>query len=213
MKSVVFDMDGVIIKSEKFHRIATTEALKLYGIEREKTPEIKMRGRPLIDSMSAIVDYYKVEDDAQTFLSKRNEIFYKSLSENDIAMPGVLDLIKELKKRNIKLALGTSATRDLADFTIKKLKLEDSFSAVATVDDVLEGKPAPDIYLKAAELLNTEPLNCIAIEDADLGIQAAKSAGMTVVGFKSPESYGETLEQADYVINSFEDFNFKWLGD
>ncbi|MFH1240054.1 MAG: HAD family phosphatase [Candidatus Diapherotrites archaeon] len=211
MKSVVFDMDGVIIKSETFHRVATTEALRLYGIEREKKPEIKLRGRPLIDSMSAIVDYYKVEDDAQTFLRKRNEIFYKSLSENDIAMPGVLDLIKKLKAKKVKIALGTSATRDLADFAIKKLNLETSFSAIATFDDVLEGKPSPDIYLKAAELLNEEPSNCIAIEDADLGIQAAKSAGMTAVGFKSPESFGETLEQADYIINSFDEFDFGWL--
>ena len=211
MKSVVFDMDGVIIKSEKFHHLATTEALKLYGVEREKEPEIKMRGKPLTDAMSEIVDYYKVNDDAHTFLVKRNDIFYDLLSKHEIAMPGVIDLIKKLHDKKVKIALGTSATRDFADFAIKKLELEDYFSATATVDDVLYGKPSPDIYLKAAELLGEDPSNCIAIEDADLGIQAGKSAGMKVVGFKSPESDGETLEQADYIITSFNEFDFKWL--
>jgi len=99
----------------------------------------------------------------------------------------------------------------LSLFKASLLKLERAFSAVSTVDDVLHGKPAPDIYLKAAEMLSESPKNCLVIEDADLGIEAAKKAGMKVVGFKSPESHGETLADADYVINSFSDFNFGWL--
>ena len=124
MKAIIFDMDGVLIHSEHLHRQATTEALKLYGIERKKSMEIKMRGRALIDSMAAIVDYYKVQDDAMTFQNKRNEIFYKLLTENDIAMSGVLDFIKKLREKHVRIALGTSATRDFAEFSIKKLKLE-----------------------------------------------------------------------------------------
>lgn len=211
MNAVIFDMDGVLTHTEHLHRQATTEALKLYGIERKKSLEMKLRGRPLVESMEAIVEHYKVQDSIDEFSRKRREIFYRILSENDIAMPGVLDLIKKLREKKVKIALGTSATRDYADFAIKKLKLEKAFSAVSTVDDVLHGKPSPDIYLKAAEMLSESPKNCIVIEDADLGIEAAKKAGMKVIGFKSPESHGETLENADYIISSFKEFNFDWL--
>jgi HAD superfamily hydrolase (TIGR01509 family) len=114
----------------------------------------------------------------------------------------LVELLKELKKNNIPIAVGSSAPVENIDFVLDKLEIRNYFDIVVVAAMVQKAKPAPDIYLKSAELLNTKPENCLVFEDALAGINAALSAGMKVVGVATSLPK-EKLTETDKIINNF----------
>jgi len=135
-----------------------------------------------------------------------------ALGRGDLhAMPGVVQFIETLNHVGIKAAVASSGRRDNVHLILEKIGLKSKFKAIVCGEDVARGKPAPDIFLKAASLCDQEPADAIVIEDSHNGALAAKAAGMRLVGFLNPNSGKQDLSFADLCIDSFHDSQLKAL--
>jgi len=133
-------------------------------------------------------------------LANRKEKYYRDLVKDKLKpLPGVLDLLTELKKYNFKLAVGSSGPPENVDLLLKTLKIKDLFDVIITSADVNKSKPHPDVFLKVSEKLNISPDKCIVIEDAPVGIEAARRAGMRSIALTTTHDYKELID-ADLVV-------------
>ena len=133
-------------------------------------------------------------------LANRKEQYYRDLVKDKLKpLPGVLDLLTELKKYNFKLAVGSSGPPENVDLLLKTLKIKDLFDVIITAADVDKSKPHPDVFLKVSEKLNISPDKCIVIEDAPVGIEAARRAGMRSIALTTTHDYKELID-ADLVV-------------
>lgn len=204
IRGIIFDMDGVLINSESLHRKAWLEILGGYGI---KTDDEELRRFTGI-SCSHVPGYYTKKTGAildKDIVGKKEE-YYKIVARKELAaMPGVKELLDELKKINVSLAIASTSQHETIQFSLKKTKLEKYFDIICGGSDVKNCKPEPDIFLYAASKLGLDPSECIVIEDSIYGITGAKRAGMFTCGYTSSFD-GKTLSEAgaDYV---FDDFN------
>jgi beta-phosphoglucomutase family hydrolase len=197
MIAVIFDMDGVLIDNAHFHERAFAEYFSKFGTK--LAPEMFGRGN---DELMAEL-FPNESQERHRELAAGKEAYYRQIFEPYIKpVTGLVDLLNELKKNNIRIAVGSSAPIENIDFVLDKLQIRDYFDVVVIAAMVQKAKPAPDIYLKSAELLNIEPGNCLVFEDALAGIAAAKSAGMKVVGVATSLPK-ERLTETDRIINDF----------
>lgn len=204
IKAVVFDMDGVLVDSEPFAKQLDKQFLKRLGYELDDALTHRLVGATMKKASEIIKEYFQIPLSLEAFMEE-----YKRFTlEQWKALPhlepnnGISELIGRLQRANIPLALATSANRDRTKLFLERLKLADMFRAVVCGDDILHSKPAPDIYLAAAEKLRIDPKECVAIEDAMAGAASAKAAGMKVVGYKNADSR-QDLSESDLVISDF----------
>ncbi|GGN96423.1 beta-phosphoglucomutase [Saccharibacillus kuerlensis] len=184
-EAIIFDLDGVIVSTDHYHyrawkEIADREHVPfdeernglLRGVSREKSLEILLELAPRT---------YSAEEKKQ-LAEEKNKIYRQLLQELTPAdiLPGVLTWIDEAKEKGLRIAIGSSSKN--TDFILERIGLSDTFDAVVTGADVEHSKPAPDIFLLAAERLGAGPEQCWVIEDAPAGIVAAKAAGMKTIG-------------------------------
>ena len=184
--AVIFDCDGTLVDSMPAHFEAWCEALALYGAGGVFKEDVffAMGGRPTLDIVVELNDEYDLRlDPAAEALAKR-EFFLKRLD--------LVTLIEEVAafaeglRGKVPMAIATGGSRFVIEKTLKIVGVADWFDEVVTADDVIHGKPAPDIFLKAAELLGVAPSKCLALEDAPAGIIAAQNAGMQVIAIPCP---------------------------
>jgi HAD superfamily hydrolase (TIGR01509 family) len=133
---------------------------------------------------------------------RMNEILDSELITKPIN--GIESLLHQFREKNYKLSVASSSAKANINFVLEKLNLKKYFDFVISGEEVANGKPAPDIFLKVAERFNIENENCIVIEDSTNGVKAASSAGMKSVGFKNNNSNFQDLTGADIVVQSFE---------
>ncbi len=204
-KAVIFDMDGVLVDNSKVHDETWKIVCKRYG---KTSSEDKIKNifggtnKVFVEQLLGITDPQEIQK-----IAKEKEALYREVFQKNIKAPdGLLSLLFELRKRNIRLAVATSGPTENLDFVLDNLDIRHFFDALIDESQVTEGKPNPEIYLKAAQKLNCDSKDCIAIEDSLFGIQAAKNAGMKVVAITTsfPE---EKLIQADKIIKSFTDIS------
>jgi beta-phosphoglucomutase family hydrolase len=197
MIAVIFDMDGVLVDNALFHERAFAEYFSRYGIK--LAPEMFGRGNEEL-----MAEMFPDESkERRQELADGKEAYYREIFTPHIKpVTGLVELLNELKDNNIRIAVGSSAPIENIDFVLDKLDIRNYFDAVVVAAMVERAKPAPDIYLKSAELLNVSPGNCLVFEDALAGIKAARSAGTKVVGVATslPEA---RLTDTDRVINDF----------
>ncbi len=207
LQSVVFDMDGVIIDSHPAHRRAWREFLLTMG-------------KPASDQeLDFVLDGRKRHEILQHFLGDVSEVelaeygtkkdlFFRKMAFEVKPQPGALEFIAKLRREGVMLALATSAGRSRTYSTLDSLGLRETFQSVVTGDDVREGKPNAAIYSLACKELNADPANSLAIEDAESGIRAAKSAGLKCIGFVGAATEESLLAAgADRVIKNFHDIS------
>lgn len=188
-EAVIFDCDGTLVHSMPLHFEAWCEALSLHGAANIFKEDVfyAMGGRPTKDIVVEINDEYGLKlDPAKVAFSKR-EAFLRKL--------GQLELIDEVAafaeslRGKLPMAIATGGTRLVIEKTLQAVGVSDLFEEVVTADDVVNGKPAPDIFLKAAQLLGVKPERCLVLEDAPAGVMAGQLAGMTVVSIPAPLNY------------------------
>lgn len=203
MNAVIFDMDGVLVNNARFHEQAFSEYFGKYGIVLK--PEMHGRGnKELMEEL-----FPNETDEKRLELSDGKEAYYREIYAPHIKpVEGLIELLENLKRNDILVAVGSSAPQDNIDFVLDKLNIRKYFDKVVGAAMVKNAKPAPDIYLKAAELLNVSPANCLVFEDAEAGIQSANAAGMKVVALVTslPE---EKLQQTknNKIINNFKEIS------
>ena len=199
--AVVFDMDGVLVDSERPSLALLQRLLAEAGFERTVDDLRHVCGRPAPYMRRLLEDTLPSGGAAvDAFLERYTAGKLAQLEAGEVRVfPGVHDLLDELARRGIRRAVATSTHADLALQRLRRFALDDAFDAIVTGDEVRDGKPAPDIFLRAAERLGVAPERCIVVEDSLVGVRAGRSAGMRVVALRTTFP-AEALHQADLVV-------------
>ena len=205
IKCVIFDMDGVIIDSEEIHKKAYYETFNTLNIEVSDTLYKSFTGSSTINAFQRLVAHFNLKNDPEELvLDKRKR--YVNFFENDPNLhlvAGVEEIIKYFYNKGIILILTSSSAMINIDRVFNRFNLNTYFAAKISGADLKESKPNPEIFNKAAILENISKENCVVIEDSDNGITAANDANIFVFGYANKLSEGQTLENADFVINHF----------
>ena len=195
-KAVIFDMDGILIDSEPYWEMADAELFRRHGKKHTSAINKHIMGMKPREIVVYFKKEYGFEATAEAILEERMALLYKFLLGNLTLMPGAKELIERLKEQNIPMAIATSGhTKKRAGEILQKLGLADYIKVIVVGDDVKNGKPAPDIFLKAAELLGSKPEDCLVYEDAPNGVMSGKAAGMTVYGINNDKQIRKKLEK------------------
>lgn len=203
LKAFIFDMDGVILDSEPNQLRAFNRVLQDYNISIEMEEfKKKYMGHQDTWISEKIVSEYSLPVTKDKFVLAKRSAYFDIISNEEIhPFPGAVEAIKEIKKI-VPLGIASSSNLKEIEMITKRFGIREYFSVLLSSFDVPKGKPAPDIYLRIAEMMKVNPQFCGAIEDTPLGIQSAKSAGMMCVGITTTHNENE-LRAADYVINHF----------
>lgn len=201
IKAVIFDLDGVIVSTDECHYKAWKQMADEEGIYFDRSINERLRGVSRMESLEIILEKSsKLYDEHQKLeLADRKNNYYRELIQrltpNDI-LPGVSKLISELKSLGIKVAIGSSSKN--TPIILERIGLLNSFDVVVDGNNIIRSKPDPEVFLKAALLLGIPPEDCLVVEDADSGVEAAISAGMKVLGVgAASENKSATFRAAD----------------
>ena len=200
IKAVIFDMDGVLVDTEKYHEMAYKAVVRKFGVNLTEKEIIMFKGVTALENIQYIFKKYEIKKDAAKYALLKDKV-YRSYLKNLKALPGVSDLLKKMKKQKIKLALASSGSRLNVEYILRKIKAKKYFDVIINGEQVKKGKPNPEIFLKAAKKLKVKPKECVVVEDAVNGVKAAKRAGMFCIGIATTFSKNK-LKEADLIINS-----------
>ena len=202
MKGYIFDLDGVLVDTAKYHYIAWKTIAKEFNFELTPQHNEQLKGIGREVSLHQILQWAGKtlsETDFTDTALRKNKLYLEQISSIDSSelLPGVLNFLQLLKAHHKKIALG-SASRN-ARLVLERTGILPLFDAIVDGTMVSKAKPNPEVFLKAAEGLRLPPADCCVFEDAPAGVQAAKSAGMKVIGVGN----SEVLKSADTVIPNF----------
>lgn len=200
--AVIFDMDGVLADSEPMINEAAIAGLREYGIEPEADDFLPFVGMGEDRYIGGVARKYGLTYGPE--MKKRvYEIYFELIAGRLTAFPGVHDLLGLLRVKKVLLAVASSADRIKIEANLNAIKVDPAwFHAIVAGDEVPHMKPAPDIYLAAAEKLGTAPANCCVIEDSISGIRAAKAAGMRCVAVAQSFTISELQTASPDCIHS-----------
>lgn len=204
--AVVFDMDGVLLDSEPLHHRVLNEVLAAEGRTlsfEEYRPYI---GTTLEYTWSDIIRRFDLAGPVSAYIDRYDAGILESYRRHAMIAPGVRALLDDLAARGLRLAVASSSRTSWVEAALATLGIRPSFELIVTGDMVQRSKPDPEIYLLAAERLGVPPERCLAIEDAPKGVQAARAAGMTVVGVRTAYTAHLSLDGAAVVLDSLEGF-------
>ena len=203
-KAVIFDMDGVIVDSEPRHQQAFQEIFEEMGMS--ETHGITFSNYLGKSDRAVWLDFMEMHRPAQSIeeLTEWKQSRLMDLIRREKPLfEGLPDLVSVLSLK-YKLAVASGSLHPVIDVVLEIDGLRRFFQSIVSVQDVEHGKPAPDVYLKAARELNVDPANCCVIEDAPAGIKAAKAAGMYAVGITNSVK-SDALNEADLVVHSYQE--------
>jgi HAD superfamily hydrolase (TIGR01509 family) len=185
-EAVIFDCDGTLVDSMPAHFEAWCEALALYGAGGVFKEDVflAMGGRPTRDIVVDLNDEYDLRLDPAAVAFAKREAFLKRLES--VTLIDEVAAFAQALRGKMPMAIASGGSRMVVEKTLRVVGVSDWFDEVVTADDVVEGKPAPDIFIKAAHLLGVSPAKCLVLEDAPAGILAAQRAGMQVIAIPSP---------------------------
>lgn len=208
IKGMIFDLDGVICSTDEYHYLAWKSLADELSIYFDKEINNRLRGISRMDSLEIILEksniIYSLKEKEQ-LASLKNERYKKlldNLSFKDI-LPGISNFLKECKDHNLKIALASSSRN--ASYIIKKLGIENEFDYIVDPDNIINSKPAPDIYLDAAKGLGLSPKECVGVEDAQAGVDSINKSGMLSIGV------GDNLIGADILVKRTDELSLSLL--
>lgn len=207
IKACIFDLDGVIVDTAKYHYLAWKELAKGLSFDFTKKDNERLKGVSRMRSLDILLEIGKKDLDQETKLkyAENKNIRYLEyivkMKPNEI-LPGVIEFLTELQSKNIKIALGSASKNAMT--ILNQLKLKEYFEVVIDGTKVSNAKPDPEVFLKGAETLGLNPNECIVFEDAEAGIEAAINGGFKSVGIGSVENLGK----ANYIMRGFENICF-----
>jgi beta-phosphoglucomutase len=210
IKACIFDLDGVLVDTARYHYLAWKRLALELGIDLTEDENERLKGVSRMDSLEIILRLGALERtlaEKEALAAKKNAWFvdYIMAIKPEEIFPGVRDLLHRLRERGLKIALASSSKN--ADTVIRLLMIANDFDAVVDGNMVAYSKPDPEIFLCAASLLHVAPHYCLVFEDAAAGIEAAVRAGMKCVGVGTPDVLGK----ANLVIPNTADFDVKNL--
>lgn len=203
IKSIIFDMDGVIVNSEQIWHEKETEFIRQYIKDFPLKMPQKFIGRSIKDIMLILKQDYNLKVEQEKFLIEYRKFGIKNIYPNCNLSSSFLDFLKNAIQK-YQIALASSSPYDWINFVLDKFDLRKYFKIIVSADDIDGvGKPSPDIYLYTAKQLNVNPQHCIVFEDSKNGVLSAKDAGMIVYGYRNGYNDDQNLEKADKIFNNF----------
>lgn len=212
--ALISDLDGIIVNSEREHFLSVQKMLKTdFNIDYTEEDNREFVGTTDVHIfMTLRKKYPKIRSNFRELVHRRSQFFIEIFKKQTAQpLPCVKSLFETVHKEKIPMAVGTSAAREVAEFSLKTLNLLHYFKTVVTADDVKHGKPAPDIYLKAAKHLNVKPKDCVVLEDSEHGVEAAKAAGMKCIAIPCGPTIGQNHKKADRIVKSLCDVTMNLL--
>ena len=201
-KAFIFDLDGVIVDTAKYHFIAWQKIAQELGIEFTPEHNENLKGVSRVRSLDIILELGKInasQEEKNKWLIQKNEDYLSylvNMNQSEI-LPGVLPILLFLKEKNQAIALGSASKN--ARPILEKTGIIDYFEAIVDGNDVTNAKPDPEVFLQAAKLLNVDPENAIVFEDSVAGVEAANIAHMTSIGIGEEN----ILHEAKYIFKDF----------
>lgn len=201
LKGVIFDLDGVLLFTDKYHYMAWKALADKLHIPFDEKVNNRLRGVSRMDSLNIILSYsdQKFSDvEKEDMAEEKNELYREYLQKMtpaDVAVD-TRTVLENLRKKGIRLAIGSSSKN--TPLILEKTDLAKYFHAVSDGNNITKSKPDPEVFLKAAEYLDLQPCECIVVEDAEAGIDAGNSGGFVTVGIGCAEKY----DKAKYSIKN-----------
>ncbi len=203
-KGVIFDLDGVICSTDRYHYQAWKEVADREGIPFDETINNRLRGVSRMQSLEIILEraaraYSQAEKET---LAEEKNTLYRSLLVHmtpDDCAPAVRETLLALRRAGLALAIGSSSKN--TKFILSRIGLGDFFDAISDGTNIRHSKPDPEVFLMAADFLSLSPADCLVVEDARAGIEAARAGGMDSAGLGEAAACG----LATYAIDRFED--------
>ena len=210
MKAFIFDLDGVLVDSAKYHYLAWKALADKLGFEFTEKDNERLKGVSRMKSLEILLEIGGVimsDDMKEKAATEKNELYrsYIAKMTPDEILPGGENFLKEIKAAGFKTAIGSASKN--TPLILERTGLAKYFDAVADGTMVSKAKPDPEVFLKGAELLGVDPKDCVVFEDAEAGVEAAHNAGMKAVGIGS----AATLGKAEMVIPNFVGFTLDKL--
>ena len=212
LKAVIFDMDGVIIDSEPLHARAAILAAEKYGVHIDNDFCSHYIGSPAREMFGDILTQYKPSATLEQLISANSYYNNQLLKEAPYtAIEGIPELVKDLTRHGIRLAIASSSTLGQIENVLRDTKLSKYFQIVVSGATIPHPKPSPDIFLKALSELGIRADEAVVIEDSYFGVCAARSAGIACLGYINPNSGRQDLSQASLLTESFKDIGFSYM--
>lgn len=199
IKAVIFDLDGVIVSTDDYHYRAWKAMADGEGIYFDREINERLRGVSRMESLEIILERAEklyTDKEKNKMTEKKNSLYRELLNKltpKDI-LPGVMKVLEALKENNIKIAIGSSSKN--TPMILEKIGLSNYFDAVADGNEIKNSKPDPEVFLLAAKKLETFPQDCLVVEDADAGVEAAIAGNMKVLAV----GYASSNPKADYKV-------------
>jgi beta-phosphoglucomutase len=210
IEACIFDLDGVIVDTAKYHFIAWRALAEELGFTFTVEDNERLKGVSRMQSLEILLEIggkQFTETEKLAMAHKKNTLYVSYIEKMtpEEILPGVSEFLLELRNKGIKVALGSASKN--SPMILQQIHLSEMFDAIVDGNTISEAKPNPEVFLKGAERLRVEPDHCVVFEDAIAGIEAARNAHMYCVGIGE----SETLGIADLVIPGFEGFTFEKL--
>ena len=210
IEACLFDLDGVVVDTAKYHFIAWKALAEELGFEFTLEDNERLKGVSRMQSLEILLEIggLQFQEPEKRAMAERKNALYVSYIEKmtpEETLPGVERFLQELKDNGIRTALGSASKN--APMILERIGLSEMFDAVIDGNSIAEAKPNPEVFLKGAEKLGIRPENCVVFEDAIAGVEAARNANMHCVGIGDPANLGF----ADLVIPGFDGFTLEKL--
>jgi HAD superfamily hydrolase (TIGR01509 family) len=215
IKTVIFDMDGVIVDTEPVHSYAYFQHFSELNIDVSKDMFTSFMGNSTRNTYQKLKDLFPIDAEVEDLIQRKRTLFNDAFdNKKDLYLiEGVEHLIKDLHQNGIQLILASSAAKVTIERVFSRFNLHQYFTHIVSGEDFPNSKPHPAIFEHAASLSIAPKQNCIVIEDSTNGIKAAKSAGIFCLGYNSLNSKLQDLSLADVIVESLTDLSFKTISN
>ncbi|EFU76882.1 HAD family hydrolase [Lachnoanaerobaculum saburreum] len=206
IKACIFDLDGTLVDSMWMWPEIDKEYLGRFGIEYDDNLKNEIDGISFHETAVYFKNKFGISDSIEKICKDWEDMAYDKYKNEVKEKRGCQKFLEQLKSKGIKMGIATSNKRSMVDVVLESLGMKNFFEVITTSDEVKKGKPAPDVYLTTAKLLNVEPKHCLVFEDVVAGIVAGKSAGMKVCAVEDDftrEVRQRKKELSDYYIDDY----------
>ena len=203
LKACIFDLDGVIVDTAKYHYLAWKVIAQKLNFDFTEIDNERLKGVSRMESLDILLSIGNInlsQSEKEKIAEQKNNLYIEYINniKPDEILPGAKEFVESVRLKGFLTALGSASKN--SKIVLEKLNLFPLFDVIIDGNSVINTKPNPEVFLKAAAALNILPNHCIVFEDAEAGIEAAKAAGMKCIGIGSPE----TLKEADMVVSGLD---------